>query len=163
MAAPIFGCARRYLGGFGHSAAVVGRGLPASQPRTAIGIFDTLTDRARHDKLNQMVEYRDEPLDALYGALSHPVRRELIDRLQPRGATVTQLARPFEMSLAAVSKHIGILEGAGLLTRTIHGREHHLALEPRSLLPAAEWLDTYRRFWETRLDLLDARIRDSRR
>jgi DNA-binding transcriptional ArsR family regulator len=67
------------------------------------------------------------------------------------------------MSLAAVSKHIRVLEDAGLVRRTIQGREHHLALEPVPLSAAAGWLDTYRRFWEERLDLLDAKLRARKR
>jgi DNA-binding transcriptional ArsR family regulator len=109
-----------------------------------------------------MVEYSSGQLDDVYGALSHPVRRGVIERLRPGGATVTQIAAPFEISLAAVSKHIGILEHAGLLTRTIHGREHHMTLETRALAPASEWLETYRRFWDARLDVLEAKIKASR-
>jgi DNA-binding transcriptional ArsR family regulator len=63
------------------------------------------------------------------------------------------------MSLAAVSKHIRVLEGAGVVTRIVQGREHHLALDPSSLITAAVWLDSYRHFWEARPDLLEARIR----
>jgi hypothetical protein len=63
------------------------------------------------------------------------------------------------MSLAAVSKHIRVLESAGLIRRTIRGREHQLVLEPSPLMSAADWLDSYRRFWEERLDLLDAKLR----
>lgn len=107
-----------------------------------------------------MVEYpADGKLDALYGAISHPVRRSVIEHLRTGEATVTLLAAPFDMSLAAVSKHIRVLEGAGLVTRTVQGRAHHLALEPSSLMTAARWLDSYRTFWEARLDLLEARIR----
>jgi DNA-binding transcriptional ArsR family regulator len=111
--------------------------------------------------LNQMVEYQAE-LDEVYAALSHPVRRSLLEHLRPRGARVTELAAPFPMSLAAVSKHIRVLESAGLVRRTIVGREHQLVLEPTPLMSATTWLDSYRRFWEDRLDLLDARLRQER-
>lgn len=106
-----------------------------------------------------MVEYPGRELDAVYRALAHPVRRTLLERLRPTEATVTELAAPFSMSLEAVSKHIRVLESAGLVQRTIHGREHHLALEPSPLIGAAGWLEPYRSFWEARLDLLEARLR----
>jgi DNA-binding transcriptional ArsR family regulator len=109
--------------------------------------------------LNQMVEYRGGQLDVVYAALAHPVRRALLEHLRPGGARVTELAAPFPMSLAAVSKHIRVLESAGLIQRTIRGREHQLVLEASPLMGAADWLDSYRGFWEARLDLLDARLR----
>jgi DNA-binding transcriptional ArsR family regulator len=110
--------------------------------------------------LNQMVEYRERRLDATYGALAHPVRRAVLEHLREVDATVTELAVPFAMSLAAVSKHIRVLEGAGLLERAVHGREHRLALNPSPLRPAANWLAAYQAFWEDRLDLLEAKLRD---
>jgi DNA-binding transcriptional ArsR family regulator len=113
--------------------------------------------------LNQMVEYQGKELDAVYAALSHPVRRSLLEHLRPRGAKVTELAAPYAMSLAAVSKHIRVLESAGLVRRTISGREHQLVVEPSPLISAATWLDSYRRFWDDRLDLLDARLRQERK
>lgn len=106
-----------------------------------------------------MVEYLAGQLDAVYGAISHPVRRSLLEQLRPREARVTELAAPFSISLEAVSKHIRVLESAGLVRRTIHGREHQLALEPTPLISAAGWLDRYRSFWEARLDLLEAKLR----
>jgi DNA-binding transcriptional ArsR family regulator len=109
--------------------------------------------------LNQMVEYPGEGLDATYAALSHPVRRAVLEHLRDRDAKVTELAAPFAMSLAAVSKHIHVLEDAGLLERAVYGREHRLALNPSPLRPAARWLDSYHTFWEDRLDLLEARLR----
>jgi DNA-binding transcriptional ArsR family regulator len=114
-------------------------------------------------KLNQMVEYTDGRLDAVYAAIAHPARRRVLEQLRRRGATVTELAAAHPMSLAAVSKHIRVLEDAGLVRRTIQGREHHLALAPVPLSAAAGWLDTYRRFWEERLDLLDAKLRARKR
>jgi DNA-binding transcriptional ArsR family regulator len=113
--------------------------------------------------LNQVVEYSNRKLDAVYGAIAHPVRRRVLDQLRPRGATVTELAAAHPISLAAVSKHIRVLEDAGLVRRTIVGREHRLTLEPAPLGAAAGWIDTYRNFWEERLDLLEARLRSRRR
>jgi len=110
-----------------------------------------------------MVEYPPERLDGVYAALAHPVRRTLLEHLRLREARVTELAVPFAISLEAVSKHIRVLESAGLVRRTIHGREHQLALEPTPLIGAATWLDRYRSFWETRLDLLEAKLRSEGR
>jgi DNA-binding transcriptional ArsR family regulator len=109
-----------------------------------------------------MVEYPSEELDAVYSAISHPVRRRLLGLVARSGARVTELATPFPMSLAAVSKHIRVLEEAGLVRRAIHGREHLLTLEPSPLMPAADWLDTYRSFWEGRLAVLEERLGRSR-
>lgn len=110
-------------------------------------------------KINQLVKYQDRRLNTVYAAISHPVRRSVLQRLRLEGATVTELASHYPMSLVAVSKHIRVLETAGLVRRTVKGREHHLALEPGPLLSAAGWFDEYRTFWNERLDLLDTRIR----
>jgi DNA-binding transcriptional ArsR family regulator len=113
--------------------------------------------------LNQMVEYREDPLDATYAALAHPVRRAVLERLRGGEARVTELAGPFAMSLAAVSKHIRVLEEAGVVERAVHGREHRLALNPSPLRPAARWLDEYQVFWEDRLDRLEVKLRSRHR
>ena len=113
--------------------------------------------------LNQVVEYSNRKLDAVYGAIAHPVRRRVLAQLRPHGATVTELAAAHPMSLAAVSKHIRVLEDAGLVRRSIVGREHRLTLEPAPLGVAARWLETYQQFWEERLDLLEARLRARKR
>jgi len=118
-----------------------------------------LTASPNETIVNQVVKHSDEQLDRIYGAISHPVRRKILEQLGASAATVTALADPFAMSLPAVSKHIRILEAAGLVNRTIDGREHRLALEARPLLPATAWLERYRSFWEARLDLLEDRIR----
>ncbi len=110
-----------------------------------------------------MVKDRSGRLDTVYGAISHPVRRRVLEQLRPHGATVTELAAAYPMSLAAVSKHIRVLETAGLVKRTRRGREHHLTLEPGPLVAAAGWIDSYRRFWEARIDVLDARLRSEKR
>src|ERR1700732_1771816 len=109
--------------------------------------------------LNQVVEYSTRQLDAVYAAIAHPVRRRVLEQLRPHGATVTELAAAHPISLAAVSKHIRVLADAHLVRRPIVGRDHRLSLEPTPLGAAAGWLDTYRQFWEERLDLLEARLR----
>jgi DNA-binding transcriptional ArsR family regulator len=107
-----------------------------------------------------MVERQPWLLDRTYGALAHSVRRELLAALQVGPRTVTDLAAPFDVSLAAVSKHIGVLESAGLVSRTPFGRTRVVSLEPLPLAGAREWIDTYRSFWEDRLDALEAHLLD---
>jgi DNA-binding transcriptional ArsR family regulator len=91
-------------------------------------------------------------LDSTYGALAHPARRRILELLRQGEARVTALAGAFPVSLATTSKHIKVLEAAGLVTRTVNGRDHLIALEPTQLAEASAWLDPYRAFWETRLD-----------
>ena len=115
--------------------------------------------------LNQMVEYSAPGLDGIYRALSHPVRRDLVGRLShqgARGVRVTELAAPYSMSLAAVSKHIRVLEDSGLVRRSIVGRDHFLALQSQPLDDAAGWIAECRRFWTERLDRLEALLQDPR-
>ncbi|HVH64133.1 MAG TPA: helix-turn-helix domain-containing protein [Candidatus Dormibacteraeota bacterium] len=110
-----------------------------------------------------MVEHSGVDLDLVYGALSNISRRKLLERLASSSARVTDLADDFSISLAGVSKHIGVLEDAGLVRRIIHGREHTLSLQPKPLAGAAAWLLDYRRFWEDRLDRLESQIRKTYR
>lgn len=116
--------------------------------------------------LNQLVEHRVARLDGIYRALSHPVRRDLVGRLGrvgARGARVTELAAPYSMSLAAVSKHIRVLEDSGLVRRTIVGRDHFLALQSQPLDDAAKWIVQCQRFWADRLDRLEGLLRNPQR
>ena len=112
---------------------------------------------------NQMVEGSPgATLDETYAALAHPIRREVLARLREGPGTVTGLADPFDISLWAVSKHISVLEDASLVRRRIEGRVHRLTLEPGPLGAASAWLQTYRQFWEGRLDDLETMLRGSR-
>ena len=95
-------------------------------------------------------------LDAVFAALSDPTRRAVLERLAAGGATVKELAVPFNMSLPAVSKHLKVLERAGLLVREVDGRVHHMRLRPEGFRDAAQWVDAYRKFWEAQLDRLSA-------
>ena len=101
-----------------------------------------------------MVKYSTQSLDRTFSALSDPTRRAILARLAKGGATVTELARPFDMSLPAVSKHLRILENAGLMMRHREGRIHHCRLAVGPLQGAAEWLEFYRVFWEKRFESL---------
>lgn len=95
-------------------------------------------------------------LDRVYGAIADPTRRAIIAMLASRGeVNVGLVADRFPISLNGVSKHIKVLERAGLVERTIRGREHRLKLRPEALRDAAKWLEHYRAFWEKRLDALE--------
>jgi DNA-binding transcriptional ArsR family regulator len=99
-----------------------------------------------------MVEYPSELLDRTFGALADPTRRKILAQLAGGEECVTELARPHSMSLAAVSKHLIVLEKAGLVKRRRDGRVHSLALDPKPMQEAQAWLDRYRKFWEGNLD-----------
>ncbi len=99
-----------------------------------------------------MVEYNPKVLDRTFGALADPTRRRILAQLAKGEECVTNLARPHAMSLAAVSKHLIVLEKAGLVRRHRDGRVHTLALEPKPMQEALAWLDRYRKFWEANLD-----------
>ena len=99
-----------------------------------------------------MVEYSSKALDSTFGALADPTRRRILAQLAKGEERVTHLARPHAMSLAAVSKHLIVLEKAGLVKRRRDGRVHSLALEAKPMQEARDWLDRYRKFWEANLD-----------
>jgi DNA-binding transcriptional ArsR family regulator len=99
-----------------------------------------------------MVEYGSRLLDRTFGALSDPTRRQILGQLTKGEQCVTDLARPYDMSLAAVSKHLIVLEKAGLVKRRRDGRVHSLRLEAKPMLEAKEWINHYRQFWEGNLD-----------
>jgi DNA-binding transcriptional ArsR family regulator len=98
-------------------------------------------------------------LDQTLMALADPTRRALLHRLSEGEARVTELARPFAMSLSAVSKHIRMLERARLVTRRKAGRDHYLSINPQPLDEAAAWIDVQRTAWNSRLDALDALLK----
>jgi DNA-binding transcriptional ArsR family regulator len=101
-------------------------------------------------------------LSATFAALADPTRRAILARLASGEATVTTLAEPFAMSLPAVSKHLRVLQRAGLITRTRAAQRRPCRLEPAPLKDIAEWVGIYRRFWEQRLDWLDDYLRTLR-
>jgi len=98
-------------------------------------------------------------LDDTLVALADETRRSILKRLSGGDARVTEIAEPFEISLNSVSKHIRILERAGLVRRRIEGRDHYLSLQPAPLDAAAAWLQRERAAWTTRLDKLEAALR----
>ena len=91
-------------------------------------------------------------INSVFKALADPTRRRILAQLTKGDGCVTALARPHAMSLAAVSKHLIVLEKAGLVKRRRKGRVHSLALEARPMKEAREWIDRYRKFWEGNLD-----------
>jgi DNA-binding transcriptional ArsR family regulator len=95
-------------------------------------------------------------LDQVLVAIADPTRRAILDRLARGSARVTDVAEPFAISLAAVSKHVQMLERAGLVRRVRRGREHTLTLDARPLRQVARWTSRYERFWNERLDRLEA-------
>ncbi|MFO1039381.1 MAG: metalloregulator ArsR/SmtB family transcription factor [Geminicoccaceae bacterium] len=107
-----------------------------------------------------MVEHSQPGLDAVFHALGDPTRRQMLLDLARGERTVGQLAEPFAMSLAAASKHIKVLEGAGLVRREVRGRTHLCRLDPGPLASAHQWLSFYERFWTDRLDALERLLRE---
>ncbi len=113
-------------------------------------IFNYMVD---NNQIRQ--ECSSDELDRTFGALSDPSRRQIIELLRESGdLKVTDVAEVFSMSLNGVSKHIKVLERAGLVVRRIEGREHWLGINWARLQPAYEWLHFYRHFWNARLDAL---------
>ena len=102
-------------------------------------------------------------LDRVFAAVSDPTRREILERISGAEVRVTDLAGEFPISLNATSKHVKVLEGAGLVRRDVRGREHFISLEAEPLAEAAEWIAHYRRFWSDQLASLDEFVTGSGR
>jgi len=111
-------------------------------------------------KLQSKRAHGDERLDAIFHALSDRTRRALLARLASAPAMVTELAEPFAMTRMAVSKHLRVLENAGLVSRSVEGRVHRCSMDAGPLQVAARWLDEYRAFWTDKLESL-ARFAES--
>jgi DNA-binding transcriptional ArsR family regulator len=101
-----------------------------------------------------MVKARPVDLDAVFAALAHPIRRAIIENLAAGDCTVSDLAAPHDVSPPAISKHLRVLEEAGLLEQTPDGRVRRCALKAKPLSAAFSWIVQYRLFWEERLDAL---------
>ena len=101
-----------------------------------------------------MVKCSTRLLDRTFGALADPTRRRILEHLAGGDRCVTDLARPYRMSLPAVSKHLRVLENAGLVRRKRDGRVHRLKLEAGPMREAQAWIEEYRKFWETGFDRL---------
>lgn len=99
-------------------------------------------------------------IDSVFRALGDPSRLSMVERLTHGPATVSQLAEPLAMSLAGASKHVGVLESAGLLVRTKQGRERVCELQPAALFAARDWVQHYTGFWNERLDALAEALKE---
>mgnify|MGYP001178166682 CR=1 FL=1 len=106
-----------------------------------------------------MVEYNDTRLDIVFGALADGTRRAMLRRLAEGPMKVTDLAEPYAISLAAASKHIKVLEAAGLVRREVRGRTHICRLDAAPMHAGAEWLRHYEAYWTRKLDTLEELIR----
>ena len=106
-----------------------------------------------------MVDFPSERLDAVFQALADPTRRAMLHSLAQNQRSVGELAQPFQMTLAAASKHIKALERAGLVQRSVQGRTHVCRLDPAPLHGGFEWLRHYEQFWDQRLDVLEELLR----
>jgi DNA-binding transcriptional ArsR family regulator len=110
---------------------------------------------------NLMVE-ESQQVDQIFHALSNSTRRGMLRRLSRSACTVGELAEPAEMSFAAASKHVQVLERAGMVNRRVRGRQHICSLAPKPLKQASEWLEFYEKFWDESLDRLQAMFEDDR-
>jgi DNA-binding transcriptional ArsR family regulator len=100
----------------------------------------------------------DQRLDRAYAALADPTRRAVLVALRAGDARITDLARPLPMTFAAVSRHVGVLEAAGLVRREVRGREHWVSVRPEALRHAETWLSEQTAFWSKRADALADRL-----
>jgi len=107
-----------------------------------------------------MVKCSNRSLDRTFAALADPTRRRILEHLSRGDSCVTDLARPYSMSLPAVSKHLRVLESAGLIRRRRSGRVHRLNLEAAPMQQAQQWIEEYRKFWEESFDRLDEYLKE---
>ena len=103
------------------------------------------------------------PLDATFAALADPTRRGILEQLSRGQTKVTDLAKPYDMSLPAVSKHLKILERAGLIRRSRVGREHRIRVDPTPIEKARDWISEYAEIWQQQFDALDAYLEQAQR
>lgn len=149
--------------------------LPTPSPRCIVtGRFDLaelgdpplhLTERltVKHGSVtfNYMVERNAYDLDRIFQALADPTRRSILRGVARRERTIGEIAEPYRMSLAAVSKHLKVLERAKLIQRRKRGSFYHVRLNPQALKPAEEWIAFYKQFWGSRLAALKALVEET--
>lgn len=107
-----------------------------------------------------MANYNSNQLDLLFSALSDSTRREMLERLSTKPMSVGELSEPFVMSKPSISKHLKVLEKAGLITRNVEGRIHRCQLQPDKLKDGYNWLAFYTRFWNEKFDLLEEYLKE---
>lgn len=103
---------------------------------------------------------KTDKLDLVFMALADKTRREMVRRLADKELTINELTQGLAMSLAAASKHVKVLEKAGLVRRRIEGRVHNISLAPEQLGPAIDWISIYRNFWQSRMDNLAEQLKN---
>ncbi len=108
-----------------------------------------------------MVNYNQRQLDLAFGALAHPIRRGILARLSTGEASIGELAEPFKVSAPAITRHMKILEEAGLLSRKKLGREHRCRLEQKRMKQAQQWIASHRKFWNDKLDALELYLKEN--
>lgn len=94
-------------------------------------------------------------LNSVFGSLSDPTRRDILKRISKRGMSISAIAKHYEFSFAGVAKHLDVLERAGLVRKTRHGKEQIVTIDPQALAAANDYLEVYKQLWEQRLDSLD--------
>jgi DNA-binding transcriptional ArsR family regulator len=116
--------------------------------------------RLTYSLINKVVKrVADDRLSVIFGALADPTRRAILARLADSEATVTELTAPFPISMPAISRHLKVLERAGLISRSRSGQRLSSTLRPAALQEATEWMERYRQFWDASLDRLDTHLR----
>ena len=105
--------------------------------------------------VHQMVNYNEQQLNKVFSALSDSTRRAMLLSLAEEELSVTELSKPFSITKSAITKHLKVLENAGLIGRTIEGRVHRCRLEPEPLAEVSKWITFYEKFWNKKLDALD--------
>jgi DNA-binding transcriptional ArsR family regulator len=108
-----------------------------------------------------MVKYKKAALDATFAALADPIRRGILERLAEGEASAGELAKPYKVTLPAISRHLRVLENAGLLARRKTGRVHRCRLNANPMRQAAQWITQYRRFWEQQFDALERYLEET--
>jgi DNA-binding transcriptional ArsR family regulator len=108
-----------------------------------------------------MVEYTLN-LDTIFNSLADPTRRDILEQVSRRSLTIGEIAQAYDLTFAAVSKHIKVLEKARLINKHKRGREHVVELTPQALAPAMEYLEMYRQMWERRLDALEIFLKETK-
>lgn len=108
-----------------------------------------------------MVNYTENELNTIFSALSDPTRRAMLSRLINEDMSVADLSQPFAMTKPAITKHLKVLEKAGLLSRTIEGRVHRCRIKPEPLKAVSQWVSFYEQFWNKKLDALDSYLNET--
>ena len=108
-----------------------------------------------------MVEYTLDPLDLIFGSLAHPIRRGILRQLMKKEMRISDIAKPYKMTFAGISKHLGVLEKAKLIRKRREGKEQIVQLSPTALKDAAQYLKEYEKLWNARFDALQKYLNET--